>query len=117
MNNLKALRKENKIKVNVLTELLGISSVYYYDLEKGIGRLNEDILLKLSDFYKVTTDYLLGITEGKNNVVLTGDSLPEELRGYVDAISTAKKDFTPEELKSIIEAAKMIKAFNKSKIK
>lgn len=110
MNNLKTLRKDNKIKVNVLTELLEISSVYYYDLEKGTGRLNEDILLKLSEFYKVTTDYILGITDGKNNIVLTGTSLPDELKGYVDAISIANKEgISPEGLKDIIEAVKKIR--------
>jgi transcriptional regulator with XRE-family HTH domain len=109
-NKLKSLRKEKKIKIDYIIEKSNMSMSYYYQLERGEKRLNEDVLNFFADFYGVTTDYLLGRTEGKNNIVLEGDSLPEELKGYVDAISTANKEgISPEGLKDIIEAVKKIR--------
>lgn len=42
-----------------MAEYLNISSVHYYDLEKGEATLNQEYLEKLADFYGVTTDYLM----------------------------------------------------------
>lgn len=60
MIKLKDLRESSKISGPKLANVLGITTQYYYDLEKGNRRLNEDILNKLADFYKVSVDYILG---------------------------------------------------------
>lgn len=67
-NRLKELRKKRGIKVESLVEIIGISSVYYYDLEKGTRRLNEDIINLLADYYKVSTDYILGRDIAENQI-------------------------------------------------
>lgn len=85
-NRLKELRLKNKIPGTKMAEHLNISPVYYYDLEKGVRRLNEDLLNALANFFSVTTDYLLGRTDDPNIVVVKENQLPYELRGKVDAI-------------------------------
>lgn len=62
-NRLRQLRTEKKVGVEEIAEKLNISTQYYYDLETGRRRLNEDILLQLADFFGVSTDYILGRTE------------------------------------------------------
>lgn len=89
-NNLKELRKKRSVKVDTIVECLGISMVYYYDLEKGERRFNEDLLKKLADFYNVSIDYILGRTDHENIVILEGSSLPDKLQGVVDSIGMAK---------------------------
>lgn len=109
-NNLRKIRDERNKSVQEICEFLNISPQYYYNLEKSNKRLNEDVIHSLADFYGVSTDYILGRVEGKNNIVLEGDSIPEELKGYVDAISVLKEHkLSKEDLEKIIEATKLLK--------
>lgn len=57
---LKDLRTEKKLNQTYLANMLGISLTAYQKYEHGIAEPNFDNLLKLADFYGVTTDYLLG---------------------------------------------------------
>ncbi len=43
-----------------VAEAINITPQYYYELEKGEKRLNEDLLRKLAEHFNTTTDYLLG---------------------------------------------------------
>ena len=91
-NRLKDLRLERGLSGTKIAEALGISSQYYYDLEKGDRRLNEDHIKQLAEFYKVTSDYIIGITNSrKAESSTTSTSLiperftsPEEARAYVE---------------------------------
>jgi transcriptional regulator with XRE-family HTH domain len=112
-NRLKEMRKKRAIKVETLTDYLRISAVYYYDLEKGQRRLNEDVLHKLADFYQVTLDYLLCRTEAENNIIVEGDKIPSELKGYIDAMSIDKDNLlSPDDLRELIEVAIKLKRKN-----
>lgn len=112
-NRLKELRKKRNIKVQKLIEKLDIAQSYYYDIENGSKRLNEDLLHKLANYYKVTTDYILGRTEAENNIIVEGDSIPEELKPYIEVLSINKDHIlTPDELKQLIEIAMMLKVKN-----
>lgn len=59
-SNLELLRREKGITQKELADLLGISTKTYrdYELQKVLPRT--DILIKLSDYFDVTTDYILG---------------------------------------------------------
>ena len=69
MNRLKQLRKESGISPQVIADTLGISRQMYYLLEKEEYRLNEDYLRALADYYKCSSDYILGRTPLKNMTV------------------------------------------------
>lgn len=61
MNKLRELREARGISGHKLAELLGVSSPYLYDLEKGKRRLNEDLIPKLCEILNVDADTLLGL--------------------------------------------------------
>lgn len=62
-NNIREMRKRRGMSGADLAELLGISTQYLYDIERGKRRLSAEILSKLSDIFGSSTDYILGISE------------------------------------------------------
>lgn len=103
---LTALCDENKIKPNVVTKELGLSSATATHWKNG-SIPNGVILDKLADYFNVSTDYLLGRTPYKRP---TDD--PDLVWGY----GTLVRDLTPDELeqvKSYVEM--MIKAHDSEK--
>lgn len=60
---LKDLREENNFTQNQIAEYLNIKQNTYSQYENEKRQLPIDVLIKLAKFYKVTTDYILGIEE------------------------------------------------------
>ena len=59
---LKELREEADIKQSTLASYLHIKQNTYSQYENGHRQLPIDILIKLAEFYNVSTDYILGLT-------------------------------------------------------
>lgn len=57
------LREDNDLTQKYIAEILGISQGTYSRYESGILDMPTDILIKLSAFYHVSIDYLLGVTQ------------------------------------------------------
>ena len=104
------LLRENKGKSGTeIAELLGISPQYYYDLEKGVKRLNETWIRKLTVIYQVSSDYLLGYSHNpdtKSPMESTSD-LDKEWPEVTGVLRRAGKKLTPEDKRRI---ARIIKA-------
>lgn len=62
-NNLKNIRIDNDIKQKDIAEILNVSQNTYSQYETGIIALTAEILIKLSDYYNVSIDYLLDRTD------------------------------------------------------
>ena len=62
---LKDLREDSDIKQKELAEFLHIKQNTYSQYENGQRQLPIDVLIKLAQFYKVSTDYILGLTDKK----------------------------------------------------
>jgi transcriptional regulator with XRE-family HTH domain len=60
-NRIRELREAKGISGTKLAEMIGISPQYLYDLERGDKRLNEEIIVRLTEALGVTADYLLGL--------------------------------------------------------
>jgi len=60
-NRLREIRARKGISGNRLAEVLGISPQYYYNLEKGNKRLNEDHIRALSAYLNVSANDILGL--------------------------------------------------------
>ena len=60
---LRLLRKERKLPLKKIAELLGTSVTQVSDMENGKSGTNLDRLYQLCYHYKVSADYLLGITD------------------------------------------------------
>lgn len=58
-NNLKILRKKNKLTQDELGELLSVSGKTVSSWEKGRSEPKIDILIRLSDYFNVTIDELI----------------------------------------------------------
>ena len=60
---LKELREENNISQKEIAEFLNVKQNTYSQYETGKRQLPIDVLIKLSKFYKTTTDYILGLED------------------------------------------------------
>ena len=56
------LREDHDLKQRHLAEFLNCSQQVYSNYELGQRDIPTDVLIRLSDFYKVSVDYLLGLT-------------------------------------------------------
>ena len=54
------LREDHDYKQSEVAEVLNITQQQYSKIEIGITEITADILIKLSEFYNVSIDYLLG---------------------------------------------------------
>lgn len=65
---LSQLRKERGISQKKAATDLGISQALLSHYEKGIRECGLDFVIKCSEYYGVTTDYLLGVSENRNGI-------------------------------------------------
>ena len=77
---IKDLRKRKKITQARLAEQLGISQQAVANWEKGLANPSTDMLKILSDYFNVSTDYLLGNDE-KQPLVFNEEEL-QLVSGY-----------------------------------
>lgn len=59
---LKDLREDNDIKQKDIAEYLHIKQNTYSQYENGQRQLPIEVLISLSRYYNVSTDYILGLT-------------------------------------------------------
>ena len=65
--NLRGIREDRDIKQKDIAAYLNVSQNTYSQYETGVISLTADVLIKLSDYYNVSIDYLLDRT---NNPVI-----------------------------------------------
>lgn len=87
MNRLKLLRKERGLFQSDIAKVLNVSvaAVGFYENEKR--DMSPDTILKIADYFNVSTDYLLGKTDVRNPVQKIDDVLNEAMIGM------SKKDY------------------------
>ena len=93
-NRLKALRKEKRLTIRELEEKLNINRTTLSRIENGLQGINDEYLTLFSQFYNVSTDYILGLTDIPDN---------NDLSNNLDAIKNSgqyelNKDLSDEEL-------------------
>ncbi|MCI8309060.1 MAG: helix-turn-helix transcriptional regulator [Clostridia bacterium] len=103
MNRLKLLREEKNMLQEDLAKILSVSQKTISNYEKGLRDMSTDTLSKLSEFFDVSIDYLLGKSNIRNSK--QEDSINEELI----KIGFSMKDYTPptekqkEQIKALLE--------------
>ena len=60
------LREDRDLKQKEMAEILRCSQQVYSNYELGQRDIPTDILIKLSNFYHVSVDYILGLTDNPN---------------------------------------------------
>ena len=86
-----------------LGKLVGISKVSVWQWENGINYPNNETLLKLADYFQVSTDYLLGKSDIRN--------INNENEDYRIAFDDIGKDYAELEDSEKDMIKTMIKAF------
>lgn len=61
--NLRSIREDRDIKQKDVAKMLNVSQNTYSQYETGVISLIAEVLIKLSDFYDVSIDYLLDRTD------------------------------------------------------
>ena len=64
--NLRGIREDNDLKQKDIAAYLNVSQNTYSQYETGVIALTAEILIKLSDYYGVSIDYLLDRTNNPN---------------------------------------------------
>lgn len=87
MNRIKQLRNEKNIKQDVLASLLNLEVAGVSKLETGRVPLKDEYIIKLSEYFEVSTDYLLGKSDIRN----PGEQIDNVLNEAM--IGMSKKDY------------------------
>lgn len=59
---LKDLREDHDLSQKQVAEYLGMKQPQYSRYERGLRELPTDVLIRLAQLYKTSTDYILGLT-------------------------------------------------------
>lgn len=88
MKNLKILREKKGYKQEVIANFLNISITAYSRYELGQRNMTPDTLIKLSEFFDVSVDYLIDLIDVPLTVAEN-----EVLRNLDDPEAILKKEF------------------------
>lgn len=96
MNMIRELRVYNNLTMKQAAEALGLPYTTYVNYEKGTREPNSETLKKISDFYKVTVDYLLGhiienVWSSGNGITVYRSSVSNRLTHFLE--STDPNDY------------------------
>lgn len=108
MNRIKQLRSEKNIKQDVLANLLGLEVAGISKLETGRVPLKDEYIIKLAEYFKVSTDYLLCKSDIRN---------PEEIAKvqFANAGGLDTKGLDTEDLKELQKQIDYIKKLKRKK--
>ena len=59
---LRDLREDRDLSQEQVASFLGMKQPQYSRYERGLRDLPTDVLIRLAQFYKTSTDYILGLT-------------------------------------------------------
>ena len=102
MNNnfsrtLSLLRKEKKLSQRAAAKELGVSQAVLSHYENGVREPGLEFVVRAADYYRVSTDFLLGRTMSRDDYTITADELPDisddksnVLRGNMMALLSKK---------------------------
>lgn len=69
--NFKKLRKSRNLTQKEMGTKIGLSKAVVSKYENGMGYPTYDVLIRIAQYFGVTTDYLLGVASGKTVDVST----------------------------------------------
>ncbi len=107
------LRKKQKLPQKIVAEDLGIARSTYSNYENNIRLPDYNMLLRIADYFQVSTDFLLG-REDRTNKTLTSENLAKALETltYASDLNEADHQFIAEHLEKFIAYAREKKTGN-----
>lgn len=64
-HRIRDLREDSDLKQSDIAKVLNCTQQAYSNYELGLRDIPTDILIAIARFYKVSTDYVLGVTDKK----------------------------------------------------
>lgn len=99
---LKKLRVQKKVTQDYMANLLNIKRQTYSAYERGVSFPDVLALIKIAEFFGVSTDYLLGYKNADTGTQSDSD----EMQSLIEAYS----DLSEDELKKVIEYIDFLKS-------
>ncbi len=123
MKRLKELREERGLSQTKLAEQLGTTQQTIHKYEHGTSEPEQKMLKRISDFFNVTTDYLIDHDQNKPPLDAREQHLIDTVRSlekndidliYKAADSLAQKEYstTPDE-RDVIDSYRKLESFQK----
>lgn len=100
-NNIKTLRDEYGITQKNLGEVVGMSQQAIGKMENGKRRIPDDILRKLSDYFHVSTDFILNRTTSRSTIDVNNEIKKLIYENY--STLSEMQNFTLDEQRFIIQ--------------
>lgn len=89
---IKDLRKKHKITQMELSEYLNISQSTLALYESKKRAVSVDIIIKIAQFFNVTTDYLLGLSDNPGFETVHGEQLTDDENKLIDTYRSLNSD-------------------------
>jgi len=109
---LKELREEKGYLQKFIADKIGVRSNTLSGYENGTRSPDPEMILKLAELYDVSTDYLLGRTNNRNNK--TVDDIDEELQELLSEMNVWYKNEPEDKELKLRMLRKMIQSFEES---
>ena len=106
MNRLRELRKERKLTLVELAEILHMNRTSISRYELGEVEMKADTIQIFSEFFRVSADYLLG----KSDVRKPREMTDSELQGIKLALYEQIDELTDDQLKDVLKFIGYIKS-------
>lgn len=102
MNRIKQLRNEKDIKQDVLAKLLGLEVAGISKLETGRVPLKDEYIVKLAEYFNVSTDYLLGKSDIRNSEKINIDEAEVSFLTGVKGLNETNKMIIKNTLEALL---------------
>lgn len=105
---IKQLRKEKKLKQSDLAEIFNVDRTAVGKWEQGKNKPNADTLLVIADYFGVSTDYLLGKSDVREELVNKKEPIDDGLSGKKKALLTFAETVPEDKAAMILQVMKSI---------
>lgn len=100
-NRLRELREEKNLTQEQLSNIFNVARSNIGKYENGEVDLSTELLMKYSDFFECSIEYILGITNDKTKTFNAENYIDKE---YISLFRDSKaKKLTPEKIRKIID--------------
>lgn len=114
-SRLKELRQSKRLTLREVSDATGLSNSNISELETGEHGCTIGTLKILSDFYNVTTDYLIGTSNNPKATIIQVADSDGSITSIEYEIMDKIKGFTNEDMQKVLEYVDFIKS--KSEVK
>ena len=103
MNRLKSLRNGLNITQKELASFLGINQNTYSYWKNGKVKIDSDSLAKLSDYFDVSIDYILGISNPKKEDDVKTPSSENKVAPSLQKLYEVASELSEEQIQDVLD--------------